>query len=185
MRSPLQRLYQTKYQVVALVFMFVGFVLMVIGHWLGRISLDWWLQDVPVSGIGDGLFITGLLSVALSYIDREAGVARDTAHLEAVFDKKVPVLREAVYDSFASKPDALEALAPEVLDQLIRNALAVRLGDSALATDVYADVHAQIVRAVERHTDARAQLTLSPWTAPTGTGSDPSHQPSSQPDLHS
>jgi hypothetical protein len=53
--------------------------------------------------------------------------------------------------------------SPETLDRVIRNALAVRLGDPALAADVYADLHRQVVRSPERRYDARASISLSPW----------------------
>jgi hypothetical protein len=164
MRSPLQRLYQTKLQLLATLLVFAGFIMLVVGHWASRTTLGSWLQDLPVTEIGSTLFTSGLLTIALTYIDREDAEARATERLRTVLRDEAPAIRDAVYDGLAFHPDVLTDVAPEKLDQVIRNALAVRLGDEALAADVYADLHRQVVRAPERWRDARASVTLSPWS---------------------
>jgi hypothetical protein len=113
--------------------------------------------------IGSTLFTSGLLTIALTYIGHEDAEARATERLRTVLRDEAPAIRDAVYDGLAFHPDVLQDVAPEKLDQVIRNALAVRLGDQALATDVYTDLHRQVVRAPERRRDARASVTLSPW----------------------
>src|SRR6476469_9615621 len=106
--------------------------------------------------IGSTLFTAGLLAVALEYLDRQDAEVRATERLRKIFDEKTPALRDAVYDGLAFKTDVLKAHAsPETLDRVIRNSLSVRLGDEALAADVYTDLYRQVVRAPERHRDAR------------------------------
>lgn len=150
MRSPLQHLYQTKLQLLATVLVFAGFALMVIGRWATRTLADTWLQDLPISDVGSTLLIAGLLTIALDYIEHEVARARDTERLRKIFDEKMPALRDAVYEGLASDADQVKLLSNETLDQVIRNSLAVRLGDRALAADAYADLHRQVVRAPER-----------------------------------
>jgi hypothetical protein len=163
MHSPLQRLYQTKLQLLATLLVFAGFAMLVLGHWASHTPRGAWLQSLPIMEIGSTLFTSGLLAIALTYIDREDAEARATERLRTVLRDEAPTIRDAVYDGLAFHPDVLQDVAPEKLDQVIRNALTVRLGDQALATDVYADLHRQIVRAPERRRDARASVTLSPW----------------------
>jgi hypothetical protein len=163
MRSPLQRLYQTKLQLLATLLVFAGFVVLVLGHWASRTPSGAWLQNLPIMEIGSTLFTSGLLTIALIYIDREDAETRATERLRTVLRDEAPAIRDAVYDGLAFHPDVLQDVAPEKLDQVIRNALAVRLGDPALAADVYADLHRQVVRAPERRRDARASVTLSAW----------------------
>jgi hypothetical protein len=165
MSSLLQRLYQTKLQLLAAVLTFVGFVVLVVGHWAIRTPSGAWLQNLPVMEIGSTLFTAGLLTIALEYIDRQDADARATERLSKLLDEKIPALRDAVYDGLAFNTDVLKAHAsPETLDRVIRNSLAVRLGDEALAADVYADLHQQVVRAPERRYDARTSVTLTSWT---------------------
>ncbi|HYQ63487.1 hypothetical protein [Actinophytocola sp.] len=114
--------------------------------------------------IGSTLFTAGLLAVALEYLDRQDAEVRATERLRKIFDEKTPALRDAVYDGLAFNTDVLKAHAsPETLDRVIRNSLSVRLGDEALAADVYTDLYQQVVRAPERHRDARVSISLSPW----------------------
>lgn len=164
MRSPLQRLYQTKLQLLATVLTFAGFVVLVLGHWAARTSRGAWLQNLPVMEIGSTLFTSGLLAVALNYIDREDAEIRAIERLRTVLRAEAPAIRDAVYDGLAFDVDAVQtAASPDTLDRVIRNSLAVRLGDQALAADVYADLHRQVVRAPERRYDARVSVSLSPW----------------------
>lgn len=83
-------------------------------------------------------------------------------------------MRKAVVDGFTFSADALKDVAsPELLDRLITNALALRLGDHALAVDAYTDLRDQLVQATERWHDVKASIALSPWDGgpTTGTGS--------------
>lgn len=163
MRSPLQRLYQTKLQLLATVLTFAGFVMLVVGHWASRTPRGAWLQNLPVMEIGSTLFTAGLLAVALDYLDREDSEARATKRLRKVLHDETPAIRDAVYDGLAANPETLKLVgSPDTLDRVIRNSLAVRLGDEALAADVYADLYRQVIRAPERRYDARASIALSP-----------------------
>jgi hypothetical protein len=50
-----------------------------------------------------------------------------------------------------------------VLDRVIENSLAVRLGDKGLAHDTYADLYQQVVETAERWHDVHVDVDLAPW----------------------
>lgn len=63
---------------------------------------------------------------------------------------------------FAFEPQDLARVStPEVLDQIIENSLALRLGDETFAAEVYDDIRDQAVRASEQWHDARISIGLS------------------------
>jgi len=76
-----------------------------------------------------------------------------------------------VVDAFAFKPDALTNVAsPATLDRIVRNTLAIQLGDKALAAEVYDDLRTQVVRANERWHDVNVSIVLTPWAAGPASG---------------
>jgi hypothetical protein len=44
--------------------------------------------------------------------------------------------------------------SPAIVDQIVRNTLALQLGDQDLATDVYADLRTPVIQSLERDTTA-------------------------------
>jgi hypothetical protein len=129
MQDPLHRLYRTKLVLLATVLLFVGLALLGFGHWIQHLSGWRWLTNWPVSDIGSGLFTTGLLGVAWQYVDGRDGEARDTERLKRVLADSAPAMRDAVINGFAFEPDDIARVAtPEVLDQIVTNGLAIRLG---------------------------------------------------------
>jgi hypothetical protein len=79
---------------------------------------------------------------------------------------EAPAIRDAVLDSFAFEPAALKNVAShDTLDRIATNAVALRLGDQALARDVYTDLRDQVIRSPERWRDVDVDVSLSPWTA--------------------
>lgn len=79
-----------------------------------------------------------------------------------MFRSEAPAIRDAVIDGFAFKGDDLARVAtPETLDQIIRNSLALRLGDAAFAGEVYDDIRDQAIRAAERWHNAKIAIRLS------------------------
>jgi len=162
MHDPLERLYRTKLVLLATLLIFAGLALLVFGHWAGAAAGWSWVGDWPIIDIGSGLFTTGLLGVALQYFDGQDSETRASQRLERVIASATPAMRDAVIDGFAFKPDDLARVAtPEVLDQIITNGLAIRLGDESFASEIYTDLKQQAIGIPERLHNARAQIRLS------------------------
>jgi hypothetical protein len=67
-----------------------------------------------------------------------------------------------VLEAFAANHEDLERVAtPEMLDQIISNSLALRLGDEQFASEIYTDIRDQAILASERWYDASLSIDLS------------------------
>ncbi len=171
MRNLLEQLYKTKLQLLAVVSTVVGIALLLLARWTETVAGGSWLTSLPLTDLGSALFTTGLLAVAFEYLDRKDGDERANQRLRQVLREEAPAIRDAVVDGFALNADALQNVAsPELLDRIVSNALALRLGDPALAHDAYTDLRDQVIRAPERWRDVKASVALSPWTDGPATG---------------
>ncbi len=169
MHDPLERLYRTKLTLLATVFAVVGLGLLVLAQLGELLPTLRWTRVLPLSDLGGGLFTTGLLGVALGYLDARDSEVRATERLQRVLRAEAPAIRDAVIRGFAFQREDLARVAtPETLDEIIRNSLTLRLGDEAFAQEVYADIRDQAVGAPERWHDVRVKLRLSPYD--TGDG---------------
>jgi len=171
MRNPLHRLYQTKLALLATLSTVTGVALLFLARWAGA-GHGWvWLAELPVSEIGATLFSTGLIVIAFEYVDREDAEQRALQRLRKLLKEEAPAFRDAVVDGFAFKPETLTDVAsPETLDRIVRNCLAIRFKDRALAEEAYDDMREQVIRASERRYDVSASVALSPWEAGPATG---------------
>ncbi|WP_375477523.1 hypothetical protein [uncultured Jatrophihabitans sp.] len=170
MHDPLHRLYRAKLLLLATLLLFVGLGLLIFGHWIQHTDGWRWFADWPLSDIGSGMFTTGLLGVAWQYVDGQDSEVRDTERLKRVLAESAPAMRDAVIGGFAFEPEDLARVAtPEVLDQIVTNGLALRLGDAGFAKDIYQNVRQQAVGVPERLHDARISVHLSPLPAGRGT----------------
>jgi hypothetical protein len=177
MRTTLDRLYQTKLQLLAVISTTTGLAILLMAHLLGGRSGIHWLTNLPLTDIGSALFTTGLLAIAFEYIDRRDGDERANERLRHVLREEAPAIRDAVINGFAFAPGDLARVAtPEVLDQIIQNGLAIRLGDQRFADELYVDIRDQAIRSVERWSDARITIRLS-MDRGTARGSAPSSSP--------
>ena len=162
MHDPLQRLYRTKLVLLATLLLFTGLGLLIFAHWVQHAAGWHWLRNWPLLDIGSGLFTTGLLGVALQYFDGQDSEVRATQRLERVLTAATPAMRDAVINGFAFQPDDLARVAtPEILDKIITNGLAIRLGDPTFANEIYDDVRQQAIGVPERLHDARTSIRLS------------------------
>lgn len=136
MRDVLDQLYQTKLQLLAVLSTVGGVALLLLARWAEATAEVSWLATLPLTDIGSALFTTGLLAVAFEYIDRRDGDERANQRLRQVLREEAPTVRDAVVDGFTFNADSLKNVAsPELLNRIARNALALRLGDQALAED--------------------------------------------------
>jgi hypothetical protein len=172
MRDLLDQLYKTKLQLLAVLSTVGGIALLLLARWADSATATIpWLTSLPLSDLGSALFTTGLLAIAFEYLDRKDGDERANQRLRQVLREEAPAIRDAVVDGFAFNADALQNVAsPELLDRIVSNALALRLGDPALAHDAYTDLRDQVIRAPERWRDVKASVALSPWTDGPATG---------------
>jgi hypothetical protein len=171
MASPLDQLYKTKLQLIAVLAVVGGIALLMLAHWADSSPLAKWLSAFPISELGSTLFATGLLAIFFEYVDRKHGDQRTDQRIRAAVRQEAPAIRDAVLDSFAFDPTALKNIASAgTLDRIVSNALGLRLGDAALAADVYTDVRDQIIAAPERWHDLNISIDLSPWAGGPATG---------------
>jgi len=162
--SPLQRLYRTKLTLLAVILTALGVLLLVLGQHDDLATVAPWLAWLPLSELGSTLFGSGLIVVAFQYIDERDAEERANERLRKVLKEEAPAIRDAVIDGFAFAPDALvDVASPETLDRVVRNTLAIQLGDQALADDLYTDLRHQVTASTERRQDMRVTVNLAPW----------------------
>jgi hypothetical protein len=162
--SPLQRLYRTKLTLLAVILTVFGVALLALGQQADLPSVVSWLAWLPLSELGSTLFGSGLIVVAFEYINERDADERANERLRRILKEEAPAIRDAVIDGFAFAPDALVNVAsPETLDRVVRNTLAIQLGDQALASDLYADLRHQVTASTERRQDMRVSVSLMPW----------------------
>jgi len=100
--------------------------------------------------------------VTYNYIDGRDKEKRDDERLRRLLKESAPVFRDAVVQGFAAGTEDLKRVAtPELLDDIVTNALALRLGDRQFAQEIYANVRDQAIRAPERWYDVEVSIRLS------------------------
>ncbi|MFC6021859.1 hypothetical protein ACFP2T_37570 [Plantactinospora solaniradicis] len=162
MNNLLDRLYRTKLVLLATLCTGAGAALLLLASsGDGGVA---WLKRLPVSDFGSALLTTGLVAILFEYVDRKDGETRAARRLRQVLADEAPAIRDAVVDGFAFEPQRLANVAsPETLDRIIGNCLTARVGNSALATDTYADIREQLLRAAECWYDLQVSVALAPW----------------------
>lgn len=169
MANPLQRIIKLQTIVLALIVAIGGIALMALDRQIDATPSLQWLGFISWAGIGDTLIVLALVGILFDYMTNKDKEAHDTERLRRVVRESTPDIRDAVIEAFAFGHDDLARVSnPETLDKVIRNSLALRLGDKSFAEEVYQDVRDQAVRAPERWHDARVEIHLSPME--TGTG---------------
>ncbi|MBP2322647.1 hypothetical protein JOF56_003032 [Kibdelosporangium banguiense] len=166
MPSLSRQLYKAKLQLAAVFLMIAGIVVRALATAIESTSwLPTWAADF-LPDIGTSLFVAGLVGIYLDYRTRKESEALLSEQLERAIENKAPAIRDALLSSFAFKPDDLKNIASDdTLDRIATNALALRLGDQALAHDLYTDLRDQVIRSPERWHDVDIDVSLSPWAA--------------------
>lgn len=117
----------------------------------------------PLSALGGILVGSGFLGIVWDYIDGNDREARDDERVRRLVKEAAPEFPDAVVRGLAVEDDDLKGVAtPELLDAIASNVLALRLGNRAFASEVYADVRDQAVRTPERWLDVDVTIRLSP-----------------------
>lgn len=162
MRDPLKRIHNIKLALIAVSVSFVGFALMVFARWLdGQPALSD-LTFFPWGEVGGTLFTAGLLGIGIDYLLGKDDEERADERLRRVLASQAPALRQAVINGFAFDADDLRRVAtPDTLDRIMRNSLALRLGDAEFATEIYDDVRDQAIQSSERWYDADVSISLT------------------------
>ncbi|WP_082376144.1 hypothetical protein [Nocardiopsis sp. NRRL B-16309] len=159
-----QSLYKTKLTLLAVIAIVVGTALLLLSAWAEQQPGWELLSAAVVNDVGVALLTTGLVVIAFEYINREHGEAQAMHRLRQVVAEQAPAIRDAVIQGFAFNADDLARVSsPEVLDQIVRNSLAIQLKDRQLAEDVYTDLRQQVIRAPERWHDVHVSVALDPW----------------------
>ncbi|MFH5211422.1 hypothetical protein ACHIPZ_24935 [Antrihabitans sp. NCIMB 15449] len=163
MHDPLSRVIKLQTIIAAIVLAIVGLALMTLDSQVATLSGLAWLAFFPWSEVGGTLLVAAILGLGFDYVTNKDKEARDIERLRHVLAESAAAMRDAVIDGFAFGADDLTRVAsPETLDDIIRNSLALRLGDKTFAEEVYHDIRDQAVRATERWHDARVEIQLSP-----------------------
>jgi hypothetical protein len=160
----LDQLYKTKLRFAGLVTAILGVGFLFISHWAASTPTLSWLVGWPTNELGTTLLSAGVIAVIFEYYARKEADERTDEHLRQAVRQEAPAIRDAVLDSFAFNAETLKDIAsPETLDRIAANALGLRLGDSALAQDVYTDIRDQVIRAPERWHHVDVAVELAPW----------------------
>lgn len=156
MQSPLQRLYKTKFVLVAILATVVGIALLLAAGWPS------WRDTANL--LGGALATAGLIGVWFQYIGNADAEDEAKRQFREAIRAEAPAIRDSVVDAMAFTPEKLlDVTAPDVLDHVIENSLAKQLGDRTFAADIYRDLKAQALRSKERWYDLRISAALSPW----------------------
>jgi hypothetical protein len=162
MRDPLQRIHNIKLALIAVSVSFIGFALMVFARWLNGQPTLADLAFFPWGEVGGTLFTAGILGVGIDYLLGKDDEERADERLRRVLASQAPALRQAVINGFAFDADDLRRVAtPDTLDRVMRNSLALRLGDAEFASEVYDDVRDQAIQSSERWYDADVSISLT------------------------
>ncbi len=122
-------------------------------------TLTW----MPWSELGGTLIAAAVLSVWLDYFFRREQTAVEDERLRRILAEQAPHMRDAVIRAFAAGSDDLARVAtPALLDELVSNALAMRLGDNEFAREIYRDLREEAIGPLERWHDASLSIDLSP-----------------------
>ncbi|MFI5558528.1 hypothetical protein ACIA2T_04550 [Amycolatopsis japonica] len=165
------QLYKTKLRLAGLVTAVAGTGLLFLSHAVATTPTLSWLIGWPISELGTTLLSAGVIAVIFEYYARKVADERATEHFRSAIRLEAPAIRDAVLDSFAFSPEGLKGIASDdTLDRIATNAIGLRVGDSELARDAYADLREQVIRSPERWRDVDVSVTLSPWAARPATG---------------
>lgn len=157
MQDLLHRLYQTGVILLAVLLTVVGLGLLFLAHWAANEPHWSWMRNLPVSDIGSGLFTTGLLAVAWQYFTQAVADDHTMQRFRHVLKAEAPDIRDAVIQGFAFTPDDLARVAsPDTIDQIVRNTLALQLGDQELAAR-------RGLRRLTEPASRRSAATTAPW----------------------
>ncbi|ROQ54835.1 hypothetical protein EDF36_3305 [Rathayibacter sp. PhB152] len=139
-----------------------GIGLLLIVNWFEGSDSVPRVVSVILSGLADAFLVAGLIGVAVDFLTKRDRDARDDSRVRRLLSDSAPAFTDAVVRGFASSPDDLRRVAtPALLDELATNALGLRLGDSAFAREIYADLRDTVVRARERWHDVDVRIRLS------------------------
>jgi hypothetical protein len=164
MASTLQRLYKTKLTLLAVLLTVLGAALLAVNAGLASHPGWQWLNSLRLVEVGVALLTGGALAVALQYVAKRDADEALRFELRAAIHSEAPAIRDAVVHGFAFAPDALVNVASEAtLDRIVRNTLAIRLGDAQLADAAYRGLREQVLRSTARHYDERVSIVLTPW----------------------
>lgn len=151
-----------KTTLVALVSFGVGVALLTVARSIAEVPAWAWLSFWPLGELGGILVGAGVLGIVWEYFDGKDREARDDARVRRLLKEAAPDFRDAVVEGFAVDGEDLRRVAtPELLDDIAGNVLALRLGNRAFATEVYADIRDQAIRAPERWHDVDVSIRLS------------------------
>lgn len=165
MANPLDQLYKTKLQLLAVLLGVVGMALIVWGYWLPANKSGSEVLAAVAVNVGFAFLTTALVSFVFEYLDRRYGEQRAKQGLREAVRAEAPAIRDAVLDSLAFNAKTLKGVtSDEQLDHIATNALALRLDDEELAHELYTDLRDQVLTAPERWRDVNVAVTLSPWT---------------------
>lgn len=170
MRDVFSRLYRTKAILSCLLLVGSGIALLVVARALE--DATGWLALIPLGELGGILVGAGVLGVLVdAYLSGEQAEL-DDLRLRTLLHEHAPAMRDAVLEAFAANHADLKRVAtPEMLDNLIANSLALRLGDEQFASEIYTDIRDQAIRATERWHDATLSIDLKPLSMDRGAAS--------------
>ena len=134
--SPHHRLRRLKAALLAVSLTLAGIILMMLNTWLSPLQLgEWqWLHALPLGELGGTLFGAGLLSTFFEYAFRRDQERAVTERFRQTIREEAPALRDAVIEDFRfDRQDVARIATPELLDDLARTSLGLRLQRARIA----------------------------------------------------
>ena len=102
--------------------------------------------------------------IVLEYFGRDEAETRSIERFRALFPEQVDAIRRAVAEGYAFDPETVAGvISPDLVDEVIENALTVRLRDNQLAKEVYDDLSRQVLGTDVRWNDLRVHADMKPW----------------------
>ncbi|WP_328614075.1 hypothetical protein OHS18_38375 [Amycolatopsis sp. NBC_00355] len=166
MNHLLDQLYKTKLQLAGLVTAVIGVALLFLARHVEGVPTLSWLAGWPTKELGSTFLGLGVFGLIFEYYAHKEAEARATENFRNALRQEAPALVDAVLDSFAASPGQLKNIASdETLDRIAANTIGLRVDDTELAAEAYADLREQVIRSPQRWRDVDISVSLSSWKA--------------------
>jgi len=154
-------IYKLKLVVIGISFICLSFLISALAAWLTSSNASH-LAVALTRDLADVLLVTGAIGIAIDFFTGRDKDAADTERTRSVLRELAPDFTDAVLRGLSvDKSDLQRVASPELLDDIATTVLSLRLGDDQFASEIYADVRDQAIRAPERWYDVEVNVRLS------------------------
>jgi hypothetical protein len=159
-----ERIADLKIQIIILILVVLT-IFFYIGSWWskGSIPEGWeWIRLFPWDSLASACLDSFLVAFAYEWFIRKETEAKSTQVLERYFhNQEKAIANEITRTIFTDNNIMRRILAPNVVDDVIRTGLEIKLGDDYLAKKVYEDQLSQLLTHKERRNNYRCNIYLA------------------------